>query len=405
MTSPAVSHRVRVLIVHNRYQQKGGEDTVVAAEEALLRSYGHDVCLLKVDNDHIQTAAARVLTAVESIYSTKGKNRVENAIQAHRPDVVHVHNFFPTLSPSVFFACFDGKVPVVHTLHNFRIQCAASTLYRNGHVCEECIEERSFLPGVRHACYRSSRVGSAVSGFGMALHAQLGTWSSKISAYIALTDFTADKLGSFRIPREKIFVKPNFVEDCGIGLGDGNYALFVGRLSPEKGVQTLIDADRAGAFCMDIIVVGDGPMRGAVDEAAARPGSRLKVKGFQGHTEIISYMKQAKVLLLTSLWYEAGLPLVAIEGISLGLPVIAAAVGNAEIVGSKEIGLLYPAGDSAGLAAALREFVADAELMAAMRQRARDYYLVTYTPESNYKQLTYIYDRAINTAKHTLSRL
>jgi glycosyltransferase involved in cell wall biosynthesis len=245
-------------------------------------------------------------------------------------------------------------------------------------------------------------VGSAISGFGMALHAQLGTWSSKISAYIALTEFTADKLGSFRIPREKIFVKPNFVEDCGLGQGDGDYALFVGRLSPEKGIQTLIDADRAGAFCMDVVVVGDGPMRAAVDEAAARPGSRLKVKGFQGHDEIIFYMKRAKVLLLTSLWYEAGLPLVAIEGISLGLPVIAAAVGNAELIGSKRIGLLYPAGDSAGLAAALREYMAHPEAAAAMRRRAREYYLVTYTPESNYDRLTYIYDRAIGTVKHTV---
>src|ERR1700751_4299418 len=191
---------VKILIVHNSYQQKGGEDTVVAAEEWLLRSHGHHVEMLQADNDHIRSGISAGLAAVQSIYSFNGKRRMQEALRKHQPDLVHVHNFFPTLSPSIFVACSQAEIPVVHTLHNYRIQCAANSLYRAGQVCEECVTARSFLPGIRHACYRSSRTGSAVVGFTMAFHAQIGTWSSRISAYVALTKFSAEKLGHFRIP-------------------------------------------------------------------------------------------------------------------------------------------------------------------------------------------------------------
>src|SRR5271165_768032 len=271
---------MKIQLVHNRYQQKGGEDTVVAAEEWLLREHGHEVELLQADNDHIQGAVASGLAALQSIYSFSGKRRIQAALRRYHPDLVHVHNFFPTLSPSIFTACSEAEVPVVHTLHNYRIQCAANSLYRAGQVCEECVTSRSSWPGVQHACYRSSRIGSAIVGFTMAWHEQIGTWSSRISAYIALTKFAAEKLGRFRIPPDKLFVKPNFAIDRGTGTGDGDYVLFVGRLTEEKGVQTLIDADAAGALCMDVVVLGDGPMRSALEQAASRTGSRLKVKGF-----------------------------------------------------------------------------------------------------------------------------
>jgi glycosyltransferase involved in cell wall biosynthesis len=385
---------MRILIVHNRYQQKGGEDTVVAAEEWLLRSHGHQVELLQVDNDHIQDAFSRVTAAVQSIYSLDGKKKMRKVLGSYRPDLVHVHNFFPSLSPSIFIACAEAQVPVVHTLHNYRIVCAASTLFREGKVCEECLSARSFLPGVKHGCYRSNWLGSAISGLGMALHAEIGTWTSSISAYIALTQFAADKLGSFRIPPGKIFVKPNFVVDRGIGNGDGNYALFVGRLSPEKGLQTLIDADQAGSLCMDVVLLGEGPMRPAIEQAASRSGSRLRLKGFVGHEEIVTYMKGARVLFLTSLWYE-GDPLVVIEAFSMGLPVIAAAIGNtAATVRAKETGLLYPPGDHAGLSSALEWYAAHPEAVERMRQNARDYYLATHTPEVNYERLLQIYGYA-----------
>jgi glycosyltransferase involved in cell wall biosynthesis len=392
---------MKILIVHNRYQQKGGEDTVVAAEEWLLRSHGHQVELLQADNDYIKNAFTSGLAAAQSIYSLSGKRRMQKELREFRPDLVHVHNFFPTLSPSIFIACSEAGIPAVHTLHNYRIQCAASSLYRAGQVCEECVSSQSFLPGVRHACYRSSHVGSTVVGLTMALHDRIGTWSSRISAYIALTKFAAEKLGRFRIPPEKIFVKPNFAIDRGVGSGNGNYALFVGRLTPEKGLQTLIDADAAGALCMDVMVLGDGPMRSALEQAASATGSRLKVKGFVGQDEIAAWMKSAKALLMTSLWYE-GDPMVVIEAFSMGVPVIAGNIGNtAATILAEGAGLLYTPGDPLELSAALQRFADHPEAVRQMRQCARNYYLTAHTPEKNYERLMEIYAQASGATSRT----
>jgi glycosyltransferase involved in cell wall biosynthesis len=390
---------MRILIAHNRYKQIGGEDLVVATESGLLNSHGHTVARLDVDNDHIQGALSRITASFGSIYSSDGKQRMREAIERAKPDVVHVHNFFPTLSPSVFAACVEAGVPVVHTLHNFRILCARATLFRDGGVCEECISNRSFLPGVRHACYRSSHLGSAVAGLGMAVHDRLGTWSDKIAAYISLTSFAADKLGTFRIPREKIFVKPNSTEDRGLGTGDGNYALFAGRLNQEKGLQTLIDADTAGTLCMDIVILGDGPMREEVQRAAERPGSRLIYKGFMPHDQILDFMRSARVLIMPSIWYEGGLPLVVIEAFSLGLPVIGADLGNvAAIIKPGETGLLYPPADHQALSSALAWFMENLAEVRQMRENAREHYLATHTPEKNYQRLVEIYQMAIDGA-------
>ncbi len=386
---------MRILVVHNRYQQSGGEDNVAAAEAELLLSRGHSVERLEFDNDHIQGALAQIGAAAHSMYSLPAKARARAAIAQSRPDLVHVHNFFPTLSPSVFYACAEAGVPVVHTLHNFRILCAGATLFRDGRVCEECVSQRSFLPGVRHACYRGSRAGSAVTGFGMALHDRLGTWAAKVSAFIALTEFSRDKLGSFRLPRERIFVKPNFTADRGIGAGSGEYALFVGRLSPEKGLQTLMDADRAGRLAMDMVLLGDGPLMPELTRAAARPGSRLKPQGFQPRESVLAWMREARVLLMPSLWYE-GFPLVLVEALSLGLPVIAAGHGNlAALIEHGRTGLLYPPGDYAALAATLAQFADRPSAAEAMRRAARTCYLERYTPERNYRDLVSIYDRVL----------
>lgn len=194
--------------------------------------------------------------------------------------------------------------------------------------------------------------------------------------------------------RGKIFVKPNFAIDRGLGTGDGDYALFVGRLTPEKGLQTLIDADAAGALCMDVVVLGDGPMRSALEQAASRVGSRLKVKGFVSQDEIFAWMKSAKALIMASLWYE-GDPMVVIEAFSMGVPVIAGKIGNtATTILAEGAGLLYTPGDHRELSAALQRFADHPEAVRQMRQRARDYYLTTHTPETNYKRLMEIYAQA-----------
>jgi glycosyltransferase involved in cell wall biosynthesis len=387
---------MRILIAHNRYQQSGGEDIVVTAESEMLRAHGHTVDRLDVNNDHIQGTLSRITASFGSIYSLQSNRLVKRAIENSKPDIVHIHNFFPTLSPSVFYACAETGVPVIHTLHNYRILCASATLFRDGHICEECVSSRSILPGIQHACYRSSRMGSAITGLGMAIHDQVGTWADKVSAFIALSTFAADKLGSFRIPREKISVKPNSAVDRGLGSGDGNYALFVGRLSAEKGVQTLIDADAEGALCMDVVILGDGPMKDQVRRAAARTGSRLIAKGFVPHEQTLDYMRSARVLIMPSLCYEGGLSLAIIEAFSLGLPVIGADLGNTgALVQPGETGLLYKVGDPQSLSSTLSRYANNSSEAEHMRKGARAYYLASHTPDKNYRRLVEIYQNAI----------
>ena len=227
----------------------------------------------------------------------------------------------------------------------------------------------------------------------MALHNGLHTWSRQVSAFIALSKFSADKLGSFRIPRKKIFVKPNSTVDRGLGTGAGGYALFVGRLIHEKGIRTLIDADAAGLLCMDLVILGDGPLLGEVVEAAERPGSRLIVKGYVKHDQILEYMREASVLIMPSIWYEGGLPLVVIEAFSLGLPVIGADIGTVGgQIESGDTGLLYAPGEAAALSSALSWYASNPQAVREMRRRSREYYLATHTNEKNYQRLIKIYE-------------
>ena len=401
---PNWSNRLRILIAHNRYQQKGGEDIVVAAESGLLNSYGHEVTHLDIDNDHIQTTLTCITASIGSFYSPHSHRLMQQAIQQQQPDIVHVHNFFPTFTPSVFYACAQARVPVIHTLHNYRMICASAILFRDGHVCEECVSSRSPLPGIRHACYRSSHTGSAVVGLGVALHSHLRTWSDKVSAYIALNNFAAGKLGSYRLPPEKIFVKPNFTIDRGKGDGSGDYALFVGRLSPEKGLRTLIEADAVGDLGIEVVILGDGPMRDELFLAASRPGSRLIYKGFVEQSGIFDYMRSARVLLWPSLSYEGG-SMVLIEALSFGLPVIGADLGHgASLIHHQETGLLFPASDHHALSATLAAYLHDPAAEQRMRQRAREHYLTTYTPEINYQRLIEIYRKTIDSSPAAPSR-
>ena len=362
----------------------------------MLTRRGHAVEMIGFDNEAISGARAQAAAAISSLYSRKAYSRVMSTLAAFRPDVLHVHNFLPTLSPSVFFAANEAHVPVVQTLHNYRLICANAQLFREGGVCEQCVEAKSFLPGIRHACYRGSRAGSAVVGGTMALHARLGTWSQRVTRYVALSDFAAAKLGEFRVPRDKIRVKPNFVEDRGSGTGAGGHALFVGRLSPEKGLATLIEADQQDRFVLPVHIAGDGPMRPVVEEASRRPGSQLRFLGPQTSASVQELMKQAALLLVPSLWYE-GFPMVIVEALSFGLPVIASGLGGLpEFVEDGVCGLLHQPGRPDALAEALASFanMPQAERVQ-MRHAARDRYLQRYAEATNYGLLAGIYREAI----------
>lgn len=386
---------MKILVAHSRYQQAGGEDTVVAEEVRMLQQRGHSVHQYSVSNDGITNVWTQTIAAARSFYSKPADRQISNLLSVFQPDILHVHNFFPSISPAIFFAARKHGVPVVQTLHNYRLLCANAMLFRDGRPCEACVGH-SILPGVIHGCYRGSRAGSAIVGASTSVHAVLGTWSNRIDRYIALTQFAAQRFGGDRIPVEKIRIKPNFAPERGWGHGQGGFALFVGRLSSEKGIETILAADNAGDLSIPVHIVGDGPLRADVERTCARPGSRLVYLGQMPRAQVIEQMQNATVLLVPSLCYE-GFPMAIVEALSFGLPVIASRIGGLPaMVRDGHTGLLFEPGDPTGLREALRTFVSDTGRIKGMRQASRAQYDSHYTEQKNYEILIEIYKELLD---------
>jgi glycosyltransferase involved in cell wall biosynthesis len=382
-------------LLHNRYQVRGGEDTVVDMERELLRGAGVTVDLLEVSNDQIAGAAARIGAAVQAPYSFPARRLAAARIRAFQPDVVHVHNFFPALSPSIYDACRAARVAVVQTLHNYRLVCANALLFRNGKICTECLDRALPVPAILHNCYRGSKAGSAAVAAMIALHRARGTWASRVQRFIVLTQFAHDLFTRHaQIPAEKICVKPNAAPDPGRGSGAGGYALYVGRLSQEKGIEPLLAAAVHGqGLGMPLLVAGDGPLRSKVD-ALCTPG-KLEYAGLQDAAGVRRLMLEARVLLLPSLWYE-GLPMVVPEAFGAGLPIVASRIGALEtLIDDGGNGLLAEPGNPASLAAAVRRVAAGGDFEQGLRACARATYEALYQPEANLRLLLQIYRQAI----------
>ena len=386
---------MRILFVHNRYQQPGGEDSVVQAEIALLRSRGHEVDFLEEDNDGIVGWIDAASTAIESVYSFSSARTARRRIESFKPDLVHVHNFFPRLSPSIHYACHEKKVPVVQTLHNYRLLCPAATFMRNGAVCEDCLGKTIPWPAVKHGCYHSSKLATAAVANMLSIHRGLQTWSRKVARFIALSEFSRGKFIAGGLPEGRIAIKPNFVSlDTGIGAGTGNYALFVGRLSEEKGLTTLLEAWKKTHSHGRLKIVGDGPMAPLVRDAASTvPG--IEWLGPRTRSEVSRLMADASFLVFPSIWYET-FGMVLIEAFSAGLPVIASNLGAmAELIRDGSTGKLFQARSSDELATTVDWAFANPDALQAMRLSARREFELKYTAESNYAQLMGIYQDAI----------
>src|SRR6266568_4646448 len=266
---------MKVLMVHNRYQQRGGEDSVVSAEVSLLVANGIQVRRFDADNDSIQSLRSKIHVSASQLGSPSVvKNKLAGVLAEFRPDLVHVHNWFPTISASVFRTCNQARIPVVHTLHNYRLLCVTATLFRNGRVCEDCLGTTLRLPGVLHGCYRQSRAGSAIATVGMLAHWAAGTWHNSVDRFIALSEFAKQKFVEGGLPADKIVVKPNFVDpDPQPGPGTGGYVLFVGRLTEEKGVRTLLNCWRGAPDLPQLKIAGTGPLENEVKEAVLSAGN------------------------------------------------------------------------------------------------------------------------------------
>ena len=382
---------MRILQAHNAYQKAGGEDAVVANEGALLTGRGHQVRLWSVDNAAITGPWAKLRTAWQVPYSHTARRRVAAAIAEFAPDVVHVHNFFPLLTPSVYDACRDAGVPVVQTLHNYRTVCAGALLLRNGRPCEDCIGGSPYQ-GALHGCYRGSRPGSFAVARMIDRHREQGTWRTKVDRFIALTEFAKAKFIEAGFPADKIAVKPNFVDDQGARPpeADRHGALFVGRLSPEKGIGTLLTAWRD--LDVPLRIAGDGPL---LSMAQSTDSHNVVPLGKLPPEAVNQEMARATFLVMPSECYET-FGMVIAEAFSKGLPVIASRLGAmAEIVEDRVTGLHFAPGDAHDLAAKARWAADHPEQMRRMGANARRAYEERYAPKVNYEKLLAIYQAAI----------
>jgi glycosyltransferase involved in cell wall biosynthesis len=386
---------MKILSVHNSYQNPGGEDQVFAQETDLLRSHGHEVLLYRASNDQVNGKNRLVLLA-DTIWNKQIHAELRALMHRETPDIVHVHNTFPVISPAVYYAANEKGIPVVQTLHNYRMLCPAATFFRDGHVCEECLGKRIPWPGVVHACYRGSRLTTAAAAAMLATHNYKETWSKTVSAYIALTDFARNKFIQGGFPEEKIFIKPNYLQsDPRPGEGRGNYAFFVGRLTPEKGIETMLAAWEEIGNELPLQMAGDGPLAPEVQKASREMESVTWLK-YLPRAEILERMKNASVLILPSTWYE-GFPMIVAEAFAAGLPVIASNLGSlSSIVDHHRTGLHFEAGQASSLVEALRWWLAHPAEAILMRSQARLEYETRYTAEVNYQQLMQIYQAALD---------
>lgn len=377
----------RVVVVHNAYQHRGGEDAVVDDEIALLRANGHAVERYRRSNDDIGAMSGPAL-AVSTFWSARTTRDMTALIRTFRPDVLHVHNTFPLISPSLYWAAARAGVPVVQTLHNFRLLCPQAMLLRQGRVCEDCVGHVPWR-GVVRACYRDSRAQSGVLAGMLVLHRALGTWRDRVTRYVALNDFCRARFIEGGLPADRIAVKPNFVDLPPPPEGVRRGALFVGRLSPEKGISTLAEAARRLPDCA-VTVIGTGP-----DEPALRGVRNVDLRGFCEVGAVHTAMQSAGWLVMPSIWYE-NFPRTLVEAFACGLPVVASRLGAlTELVREGETGLLFEPGDAADLAQKMAWAQAHPDAMARMGRNARAEYEANYTAGINYRQLTAIYDEAI----------
>ena len=388
---------LRVLLIHTHYQQYGGEDAVFEAERSLLNENGCTIQTLQSSNDEM-FRQPRIQMAIQSIWNREAYRTTRNIISKMRPHVVHVHNVFHAMSPSVFHAIKAENVPSVLTLHNFRVACINGLLFRSGQICEKCVG-RMPIAGIAHKCYRNSLAASVVAATSLAIHRMIRTWDRTISVFVALTNFSKEKFVEAGIPESRIAVKPNFLHpDPGAGEGGMGYALYVGRLSPEKGLDVLIDAWKEAGIDIPIKIVGTGPMVPQVTRTAEGHKS-IQVLGEKSRGEVISLMKGASFLLLPSVVYE-NFPMTIVEAFATGLPVVASDLGAmASLVDHGRTGLRFRPGDATDLAEKVEWLLSHPQELDKMRKEARHEYEVKYTAERNYQLLMGIYERALEAAK------
>jgi glycosyltransferase involved in cell wall biosynthesis len=394
---------MKILLVHNEYQQRGGEDVVFDQEFQLLKRGGHDVIAYRRSNWEVESysGARRLVLACRTTWAKDTQREFAELVRGQKPDLVHIHNTFVMISPSIYSVCRDAGIPVVQTLHNYRLFCPGGTFFREGRICEECLQH-GLSRSVLHGCYRNSRTATAVAATMLVINRRLQTWTSGVTCYIALTEFSRSKFVQAGLPADKVLVKPNFVHPdpySGADRGARDYVLFVGRLSPEKRVSTLIEACTLLRNRIPLVIIGGGPERQQLAEHISRHGlHNVHLQGQLQREEVIAAMNRARLLLFPSEWYE-NFPVTIAESFGCGVPVICSQLGAMkEIVEHGRTGLHFIPGDAVDLAEKLDwAWEHDAQVRV-MGKEARQEYQDKYTAAKNYPILLDIYQHAMQLA-------
>lgn len=377
-----------VLIVHNYYQIPGGEDTVVANEKKLLEDHGHKVVLYSRNNSEIKEMSKfqKLKLPFTTIFNPRTYIDIKKLIKKEKIDIVHVHNTLNLISPAVYYASLSCKVSVVQTIHNFRLLCPGATFYRDGHICEDCVQH-GLKCAVKYGCYRESKAQTLICVVSMMLHRMTGIYG-KIN-YICLTEFNKKKLLELKqIKEDKVFVKPNFVECTEKFIPEEQRKeqfVFAGRLDKLKGIDVLLEAwKQMGEKAPKLIVCGTGPMEDWCRRFSAENEINVELKGFVPNSEVLKIVANSKALILPTQWYE-GFPMSIVEAFSVGTPAICSDIGNTgSIVQDGITGVKFKCGNTYDLVARIK-------MSENLSESTYAYYKERYTKQINYIELVDIY--------------
>jgi len=395
---------VKILLVHNFYGSTApsGENTAFLAESGLLKSHGHSVFEFTRSSDEIlgEGPAGLFKGAISSVWNPFSLRGLRERIRETKPDVVHIHNTFPLLSPSVFYASREQKIPTVMTMHNYRIGCSAATALRNDQPCMLCLDKKSVLPALRYGCYRESRLATFPVSMMIALHNAKKTWSSNVDAFITLTEFQREKMARFGVPAGSLHVKPHFLQDPPQPVpwkAREEKAVFVGRLYAAKGVHILLQAWKEwGRNAPRLEIMGDGPMREELVRTLEESGmtSSVSFTGNISRQEAMKRLSMAKLLIVPSLCYE-GFPMVVQEAFALGVPIAASNIGSLPFLVSEKInGTLFAPGSASEIQDAVRRSMSDDKNLSVLGAGARREFDAKFTAEKNHDLLMDIYRAA-----------
>ena len=394
---------MKICFVHNFYQSSSpsGEDAVFQDEVGLLKKNGIHVITYEKNNDEIKDYGLRdkFFLSFKNIWSRETYKDLKTLIRREKPDIAHFHNIWYLISPSAYYACRDAGVPVVQTLHNFRMFCVNGLLLRDGNVCEDCI---GHLPwkGVKYGCYSNSRIYSLPIAITESIHNIAGSWKDKVDIYIALTEFSKKKFIQCGLPEEKIFVKPNFLLDPPEpSFNHRDYVIFLGRLSHEKGVSILVDATKVLnnlALPLKVKIVGDGPLRKELEDTVrAKRINNIEFTGRKKFNECMELLRYSRFMIMPVICYE-NFPMAIREAFACGKPVVASNLGaTAELVEDGKTGLLFEPGNSEDLAKKMKWMCEHEASCIEMGKNARKVFEEKYTAERNFEILIDIYNKLI----------